>query len=188
MQTPDPFEYLFFNESKDPKQYYFVSKNGRRTYYLTRNNKKIAMSRIPICVLGKIEKRDAYDLNNIKNKREYDTLMKKINKVEEHLKNLREKADDIKKETNFEKANEEENKRENANKKYKKETKSDYNTFFEEKYKRFNFDTSNILQYNNIYTKKQLRLWLIKNHPDKGGKDTDLCSMIIEAGKKMKWL
>jgi hypothetical protein len=39
-----------------------------------------------------------------------------------------------------------------------------------------------LLKENNITSKKDLKLWLLKNHPDKGG-DDELCAIVLSAAK-----
>ena len=193
-------------KSKNPNQYYYkISKNGRKIYYEARKDRIISKKDIASDILDYIK---IYNGGNdiLLQKQKLDNLKIKKDKLTKKLESM---TDDIEKLTiTLRDVPNEEYEKIKKNKKkldeeYQEEVKKAYGNFknfFDQNYKSYtgfsqqSFSNSeqilknvqDILKKYDIVTKKDWKLWLIKNHPDKGG-DEETCKIVINNGRKMGW-
>lgn len=185
---------------------YTYDAKGRKQYFSRRTGHRVAATNMPKTV----KKEDIEERPEILNKEKLVSL--KVSLLDQKKK-LEEKIAEIERDLQgfdteaFEKAAKaEQSKVDEAKQRQKEERKR----FFEKIYKDFEetkkyqekkpqsnpppakkpktTETSQeFLKTLAIHTKSEWKKWLLKNHPDKGGKDEELCKKVISAGRDLGW-
>jgi len=174
--------------------YYFIKTINKKQYYETRTNKPIAIKNIPKDVpISNIKERSRDENINLQKKNKYDLLIKRADKLRTELEKVEKTIRELKEEVNFEQANETKQKSETAEKEYQKMKKNygSWYNFFDNAYeKRYEYSSErpiyDVLTKYNILTKRDWKMWLVKNHPDKGGNE-EICKSVIVAGRAKGW-
>ena len=196
----------FFYDGVVADDFYFVlDSRGKRRFYARRTGKVSALSRIPKDVIDSIKERPKIMAKSdlLKQRQE---LTKKMDKIKDLIASIDLKIVDG---INYEEM-EEEQKLEEERKKECIKRKAEQQAFIERILKNFIRDNENpkpkqdsdtnsnpkpkpkpkqvedpieFLKKHGITTKKEWHNWLLENHPDKGGKDIELCQNIISNGQ-----
>jgi hypothetical protein len=203
----------FFMDGTTAEDFYFIyNTQGRKLYYSRRTGQKTSKDRIPAKVLSSIEEMDT-DLSGAALERQKQCILDQIAKLQKKVADIdnkinnpkpfdyaRAEAKEHEKKKASEKRRDEERKnffnsipkmknpfgdaKKEAN---KKRTSEEQNNAKPEPKKQKVETPRDILKELSITTKQEWRAWLLKNHPDKGGTDHDICKNVIAAGKRMGW-
>ncbi|HSA76166.1 MAG TPA: hypothetical protein VLE02_01355 [Nitrosarchaeum sp.] len=164
--------------------YYTYSKTGKKLYYNKISGSRTAKSQIcadfiplikenlDFSAEKLIEKREAY-------KKEIEELQQKIRDIDITLGGAKD-AEQIR-----EKKKKEEEDINRRRQKFEEDVRRENQRMLDELYHKNK--KSSFLEDLHITTKLQWKEWLVKNHPDKGGKDAVLCQKVIEEGRKNGW-
>jgi TPR repeat protein len=168
--------------SKNPDQYYYKKHKRGVSYYKYTDGKRIPKKNIPFntdLIMEYPEEIRAY-LENKKLYPKLDGLEKRLKKILTDIKNIKDKISTNESVENYHNGM---TIKKNINKKYDEEMNFWWNSFLHNKPP--NNKDNNLLSYG-IKSKKDFKLWLKNNHPDKGG-DSDVCAEVLRIGRNMKW-
>jgi hypothetical protein len=168
--------------------YYVYAPNGRKVYYSRKTGKRTALERIPKGVVNGI-KEIPQNLDKAKLLKQKAAFLEQIKKLQERVTEIDTKLG-TKETFDYEAVlKEEEQEKQKASRREKEERRR----FFENIFKKRKVETEQnsvqrsveFLKLHGITTKKEWKQWLLKNHPDKGGEDTELCQKIICYGREI---
>lgn len=164
--------------------YYMYNTNGAKYFYSKITGKKVAKKEIPEKFHALIKENNNLDINGLVNLkdgyvREIERLQAKIKVIDAKLSGA-----DISKE-NLKRKQEQDAKDRARRDEYEKERlRNLFEQFANKPSKPVNVD---ILTKLNINTKRDWKLWLLQNHPDKFSDQSHLCAEVITAGRNRGW-
>jgi hypothetical protein len=176
--------------------YYTLNKIGKKIYYSRRSGKKVSLNQIPAQIQCKIKERSK-GLDNIKLLRKEKALvLERVTKLNKRIATIDEELRREERSFDYEASMKEDEAKQRAAKDREKEEER---KFFEMLFgrpplppkKRKAVDDSVVpeefLKSQGITSKNEWKQWLLKNHPDKGGKDEILCQQVVDYGREMNW-
>lgn len=188
-----------------PSEFYFkYTANGRKMYYSWKNHEPLNKNRIPKNIIDEIKEAPKELSDYFFVEKKHKLLEQKQSKIKQ-MEMLQKKLVEIDKELKeIESMNIDEEKVSINIKKRQKQASDrfhhDYADFFEKIFKDYNHqnfkkhktepkkDNINGLDFLHslaIFNKHDWKQWLLKNHPDKGGKDIALVQKVIEYGQNV---
>ncbi len=180
------------NKSSD--YYYKLNKRGAKIYYSKITGDRVAKRDIPSSLLDKIDANDSeLDISNLLVTKQY--YLKEIQKLQAKISEIDIKLDQFKHYDTEELLKKKEVEEEEIRKRrheYKQERYQQTRKFFDHLNQKYNDESQTkdpevtLLEKHGITNKSEWKLWLIKNHQDRGG-NIDLCQSIIAAGRSQGW-
>jgi hypothetical protein len=182
--------------------YYTLDVKGKKNYYSRRDGKRTAKARIPASVLDDIRIRPRV-LEKSDLLKQRDELTKKYNLIKEQIDQINSQLNGTVSEDELRAEAEAEDKRDRECKQRRVNDQDDREKFLRNLFANLKNAPKSagasksteppkstpaekpeliLLKQYKITTRKEWRDWIFENHPDRGGKDLDLCQRIISAG------
>lgn len=164
--------------------YYMYNTNGAKYFYSRITGKKVAKNKIPEKFHALIKENSNLDINGLINTKngyllEIERLQAKIKIIDIKLSGA-----DISSE-NLQRKQEQDAKDNARRDEYEKERlRNLFEQFANKPSKPVNVD---ILTKLNINNKRDWKLWLLHNHPDRCPLSNDICAEVITAGRNKGW-
>lgn len=172
----------FFSFGDKPDDFYYrVNIRGRRQYYSRKTRSKCSINSIPKEILPQIQERKVttQSINLFQRKK---LLLKQIKELEEKVKAIDEEIGSMD-ENQFKEEAEKQRRYESSRySKFQEPSSTPEPTVCDQDDKTVAKD---FLKSLEIHSKKDWRQWLKTNHPDKGGKDEELCKNVLKHGNTL---